>query len=263
MTTVAEYDAFNLKTTGYRHYTREFECRMIDKVLRGETEHLEDITAEQINYNKLADAPLRSLKNNVICMVTLIGRSAIDAGADAEKCFSVGDSYINRLERMNDAESIRQLVIDFVRHYSKLVRDGVLRNYSLPIMRAIRYIHSHIYAVCTVRDIARHLGLHTNYLSVLFRKETGITLTSYIKRLKLEEAKRLLSVGEKRVTEIAEMLGYSSLAYFSKDFSAAVGCSPKQYACNAKRTRTGSRSKTAATAPNNRNESGAGKGAGK
>ncbi|MDR1068599.1 MAG: AraC family transcriptional regulator [Clostridiales Family XIII bacterium] len=239
MAIIAEHDALNLKTTGYRHYTRDFERRMIDKILKGELARLNDITIDQINFNKLADEPLRSLKNNMICIVTLLGRAVIDAGAEAEKSFSIGDSYINRLERLNDAESVRLLVIDMVGHYAKLLRDERLKNYSLPIMRAIRYIHSHLYETCSTRDIARHLGLHTNYLSALFRKETGVTLTAYIKRLKLEEAKRLLLAGETRVMEIAEMLGYNSVSYFSKDFTKWVGSSPKRYAAGAKPPETG------------------------
>jgi AraC-like DNA-binding protein len=96
-------------------------------------------------------------------------------------------------------------------------------------MRAIRYIHNHIYETCTIKELAEHLGLHANYLSALFRKEVGITPTAYIKHLRLEEAKQLLTNGEDSVTEIAEMLGYSSVSYFSKDFKQFTGRSPKKW----------------------------------
>jgi AraC-like DNA-binding protein len=116
-----------------------------------------------------------------------------------------------------------------VQHYSKLVREERLKKYSLPVMRAIRYLHNHIYETFTIKGLAEHLGLHANYLSALFHKEVGIPPMAYMKQLRLEEAKQLLASGENSVTEIAEMLGYSSVSYFSKDFKKVTGCSPKRY----------------------------------
>lgn len=59
-------------------------------------------------------------------------------------------------------------------------------------------------------------------------------MTQYIRDKKLEEAKNLLGELEYSVSEIAEMLGYSSLSYFIKMFRQVNGCSPRAYATGAK-----------------------------
>ncbi|MDR0852096.1 MAG: hypothetical protein LBN36_06340, partial [Clostridiales Family XIII bacterium] len=112
MSIIAERYALHYKTIGYHHYSREFEKKGIDQILKGELEQLSKLSVENLNVNTLADDPLRSLKNNMICMVTVIGRAVIDAGCDAEKSFAIGDSYIIRAERQTDIESVVTLGIE-------------------------------------------------------------------------------------------------------------------------------------------------------
>jgi YesN/AraC family two-component response regulator len=229
MALTTEREVYELRTAGYRHHSREHELKLIHSILRGELGFLDHVTPDDFNTNVLAPDPLRSLKNNVICAIAILSRAVIDAGAEPEKGFAIEFSYINRVENQSTAKAVTELTVDMVRHFSRLYREERLKNYSVPVMRAIRYIHSNLLEPFNVRDIAAALNLHPNYLTALFHKEAGLTLTAYIKRLKLEEAKRLLLESWNSITEVAEILGYSSVSYFSKDFHRANGCSPKQF----------------------------------
>lgn len=71
-------------------------------------------------------------------------------------------------------------------------------------------------------------GLHYeyNYLSNLFSSVEGITLEQYIIRQKIEKVKELLFYDELNLSEIADRLGYSSVAHLSAQFKKVTGLTP-------------------------------------
>ena len=78
-------------------------------------------------------------------------------------------------------------------------------------------------------DLAEEYGITPNYLSSLFRKELGVTFTSYVESYRMEKAKKLLLSGMDKIYEIAEAVGYPDAQYFSKVFKEHVGKSPQDY----------------------------------
>jgi signal transduction histidine kinase/DNA-binding response OmpR family regulator len=96
------------------------------------------------------------------------------------------------------------------------------------VHHAMAYIHEH-YAESVSRDaIARHVGVHENYLSRAFHEEVGVTPMIYLNRYRVRQAKTLLEDCQS-VTEVALAVGFSSSAHFSRVFSAEVGVSPSAY----------------------------------
>jgi two-component system response regulator YesN len=72
-------------------------------------------------------------------------------------------------------------------------------------------------------------GVSPNHLSFEFSRETGETFISYLSRVRMEEAKRLLSSTDLMVYEVAERVGYPSVEHFSRTFKRMVGSSPARY----------------------------------
>ncbi|HZT99337.1 MAG TPA: helix-turn-helix transcriptional regulator, partial [Ktedonobacteraceae bacterium] len=81
----------------------------------------------------------------------------------------------------------------------------------------------------SLSHIADTLGVHPSYLSRAFKKEVGMTLTDYINRLRIEEAKYLLDQGGISVTEAALNVGYNDPNYFSKVFTKLEHVTPQEY----------------------------------
>jgi len=77
--------------------------------------------------------------------------------------------------------------------------------------------------------VSERVGISVGRLSVLFKQETGKTMTEYIKILRIERAKSLLRQGQYRVYEIAEKVGFTSAEYFSRVFTKVVGSPPQYY----------------------------------
>jgi two-component system response regulator YesN len=77
--------------------------------------------------------------------------------------------------------------------------------------------------------IANFLNMNKNYLCGVFKKKTGIYLLDYITKVKMERAKKLLTVSEFKSYEISEKLGYKDPEYFSRLFKKYEGISPTEY----------------------------------
>ncbi|HHW66231.1 MAG TPA: response regulator [Epulopiscium sp.] len=77
--------------------------------------------------------------------------------------------------------------------------------------------------------IADKFYMHKNYISEVFKQKTGISITQYFTRIKMERAKVLIADGRLKVYEISDMLGYKDVEYFSKVFKKYTGVSPTQF----------------------------------
>ena len=78
-------------------------------------------------------------------------------------------------------------------------------------------------------DVAGYCYLSVKQLNRIFLKYERITLLTYIHREKLRAAETMLKEGERSVQEISEILGFSSVYYFSAFFTKHIGLTPRQY----------------------------------
>lgn len=98
------------------------------------------------------------------------------------------------------------------------------------IMEAIAYIAEHYGDEnISVGAIAESLGISEGHLSHLFKKETDYTVMAYITRYRMQAAMKLLANCRYKVYEVAEMVGYRDITYFSSTFKKIVGVSPSEY----------------------------------
>lgn len=105
------------------------------------------------------------------------------------------------------------------------------------IRKAKEYIEANLAETVGLAEVARVVYMSPSYLSRLFREQTGENFSEYVTRRKMEEARRLLDAGEKRVYEIAAAVGYADPAYFGRVFRQFFNVTPTDY-------RTGSRDAT-------------------
>ncbi|AIQ44346.1 helix-turn-helix domain-containing protein [Paenibacillus sp. FSL R5-0912] len=100
---------------------------------------------------------------------------------------------------------------------------------SATVTKIRQYIRSRLSEEITRDELAAHVYLNPAYLSRLFKKETGLSMSDVIIQERLQKAKQLLEETELKITDIAEQVGYTSLGSFSNLFKRMVGVTPQHY----------------------------------
>lgn len=103
------------------------------------------------------------------------------------------------------------------------------------LSNAIAYIKAHFAEDISVADIAAFCQCSVSGISHLFTKNMHQNIRTYINRLRIEEAKRLIETQKHNFTEIAYQCGYSDPNYFSNVFRKTVGLTPSEYRAQSKR----------------------------
>jgi AraC-like DNA-binding protein len=116
-------------------------------------------------------------------------------------------------------------LIDQVRHGRPQQATGHLKVQQAKRLVAARLAHAEL----SVSNLAGIIGCNPDYLSNLFHRETGETLSAYITRKRLETAREYLLSTTMNVSEIAWACGYNDPSYFTHKFRQAHGCPPSAY----------------------------------
>lgn len=94
---------------------------------------------------------------------------------------------------------------------------------------AKRYIRENLSRDISLTVVANVVSMNYSYFSKLFKNQTGMNLSDYIIKTRMEEAKRLLNDPLKKINEICTMVGYPSPKHFTRAFKNYAGISPKDY----------------------------------
>ncbi|WP_165452492.1 response regulator [Paenibacillus thalictri] len=130
---------------------------------------------------------------------------------------------------LRSPQHLKAWACDFLENGMELLSE-TQTNVSSLIGKVQAYINSRLQEEELSREqIAASVYLNPAYLSRLFKKETGITLTDFIVKERMERAKELLKEGTLKISSIAEQTGYSHFSHFAKSFKKIVGMTPQEY----------------------------------
>ena len=109
---------------------------------------------------------------------------------------------------------------------ANIKKEGVC---SRPVVLAQDHIRAHLNERIRLNELADAVGLNESYLSTLFRRETGFTITDYITEERVVTAKNMLRYSEMTASAIATSLGFSSQSYFTRVFRERTGFTPSEF----------------------------------
>lgn len=129
---------------------------------------------------------------------------------------------------------LKQLIIQMLRldnsHFHSKPTTHMQQTYENELLNDILlYIDNNIYEKISVSTLCDHFCISTSMLHSLFRKNMNNTAKNYINELKLSKSKELIRNSTHTLSEISEMLGFSSIHYFSKKFKSYFNISPTEY----------------------------------
>lgn len=117
------------------------------------------------------------------------------------------------------------VIRSFIAPLQHLEKKGINRL----VEQAKLLVEEHYASDISVAEVASILYVHPNYLTRVFKAETGLSLMDYISKRRIERAKGLLAQPGYKVYEVAEQVGYESIAHFNRMFKRETGMSPKDY----------------------------------
>ena len=97
------------------------------------------------------------------------------------------------------------------------------------ISEIMHYIGENYSIHLNLENISRQVFLSKSYFSALFKKATGMSVIKYLQKIRIEKACQLLSEGNYKISQIAEMVGYSDYRFFNKTFQKLMGLSANEY----------------------------------
>lgn len=173
---------------------------------------------------------LRQTKNLFITNNVLLTRAAIEGGVPPILAYQLSDTYIAKMEQMEDVATIDRLQVTMTWDYMRKVKTSKIPENITPLIRdSCLYISENINGPLSLQDISTHLNVSKEYLSRQFKREIGMNITDYINKTKMDEACRLLKHTDKQLIEISAYLGYSTQSYFQNLFKKRFGVTPAEY----------------------------------
>lgn len=172
---------------------------------------------------------LRHYKNIGIAAVSLATRAAIKGGLFSERAYELSDSYIRQLENCQTIAAADQLIKLALLVFTDEVRRSDNNHLSPHIIRTVHYLKAHLYEEVTVNQLATALELSPNYLATCFKRELGISLLTYLHKLRIEEAQLLIATHQESLLEIAQRLKFHDQSHFTRIFKQHTGMTPRAY----------------------------------
>ncbi len=180
-------------------------------------------------FDSRTSDPLRNIKNYAIVLNTLLRKAAEEGEVHPVHIDQLSSTLARRIEAVHTKEEGLRLFNTIVHKYCILVKNHSMKSYSLLVQHAILRIESDLTADLSLKAHAAFLNVNPSYLSTLFKKETGSTLTEYVNRKRVDQAIFLLNATDMQVQTIAQYCGIPDVNYFTKTFKRLVGKTPKEY----------------------------------
>ena len=208
----------------------QFEKNLRIAVLRGERQAALQMLNEFLAHVYVySNYDVNAIKARMLELLVTLSRATIEAGANSNEVFRLSEGYIRQIETYTDVDQLAFWVSDIVRRFIIQAFDLTKVKHSDVVFKITNFIKKNCGEKLSLDALAREVYLSKSYLSSMFKQETGVSLTEYITKVRIEKSKKMLLEDGVSLLTISEQCGFKDQSYFTKVFKKEVGVSPKKY----------------------------------
>ena len=219
----------------YLPYARK--KKYFDAIITGDTETIANLS--QMNYeyptalyNRCGSysEAMNKMYYESICAASEMYLVTIQAGLLDMVAYDIRDEFIKEFDNAVSLPDLYDLVHGMAHSYAVKMKYVIReKSHSPRLVKMMTYIEEHLTEKIELAQIAEHVSVSRTYASALFREEMGITISEFILRERILEAKRMLRDTDMTVSAIADRLAFCSQSYFTKNFTEIEGMTPVEY----------------------------------
>lgn len=211
----------------------QIEQEMIQAVQQGDHETLQKVRSKMKNLydfsERFPNQPVRALRNALIILNTLLRVAARNANVQPFFLNQISEKFAKQIERTETIQTLEKLMTLLFDEYCQLVRLHAVKGYSPLVQKVIQFVSLRYNKPLSLEELSQEYHAHPAHISRQFKKETGMTVTDFQQKQRIEEAKPLLRNGELSIKWIAESIGFDDAGYFTRIFKKIEGVTPTQF----------------------------------
>lgn len=165
-----------------------------------------------------------------VCAASEMCLVCIQAGLLDMVAYDIRDEFISEFDNAVSLPDIYDLVHGMAHNYAVKMKYVLREKKRSPrLVKMMTYIEEHLTEKIELAQIAEHVNVSRTYASAIFKEELGITISEFILKERMLEAKRMLRDTDLSVAAIADRLAFCSQSYFTKNFTETEGMTPVEY----------------------------------
>jgi two-component system, response regulator YesN len=169
------------------------------------------------------------IKVRVIELIVMISRAAMEAGVDARGLLGPNYSFLTDLNKTTDLEELVSRVSDILENFIVKVSATKDKKRKVRIRGIKEYVERNFTKRITAREAAEAGGLSVGRALHLIREETGLSLSEYVRKMRVDYSKYLLLNTDIPIVNLATEAGFFDQSHFTRTFKKAEKLTPLQF----------------------------------
>ena len=226
---VAHADDLDLRCDYEENYPVDTEKRMFELVEKGDYVGAGNAAGQYFDWmsENFSDS-IMDIRLKVLEFVLYAERLLYVKGGNTYE-FKSRTDYLPTVMGMDDLSDMKTWFLNKIIEVTQKVENNRSEKSESLIEKAESFINRNYMKDLSLDDISRYCNISSYYFSKLFKQETGENYVEYLSRVRIENAKKMLSDSEASIKEISYSVGFSDPNYFSRAFKKYEGVSPTEY----------------------------------
>lgn len=217
-------------------YPFDKESNVVSTLRIGDVKGVEKSTDDFFGaIAEYSNASPQEIKRTCMRFLYTMSHILLELNIEVNQITSGNIVFESEISRCDTVEEIKSWVKELLRNAASQIFELKNNRNVEFVKKAMEYINKNYFKNLTVQDVAENIYLTPNYLSNIFKQETGKTVLEYITKTKIQFAQEFLKDPDLKTSEVAEMVGYKDPKYFSQLFKKYTGLTPSGYRCKAAR----------------------------